>query len=66
MLSFRKHRLTFLKTMASSSKGRQGSIMDVPDRMPKWDDLTAEQKREIKKKYQFESETVENNIQPEW
>ena len=52
--------------MASSSKGRQGSIMDVPDRMPKWDDLSAEQKREIKKKYQFESETVENDIQPEW
>ena len=66
MLSFRKHRLTFLKMMASSSKGRQGSIMDVPDRMPKWDDLSAEQKREIKKKYQFESEPVENDIQPEW
>ena len=66
MLSFRKHRLTVLKTMASSSKGRQGSIMDVPDRMPKWDDLSAEQKREIKKKYQFESEPVENDIQPEW
>ena len=56
----------FLKKMASSNKGRQGSLMDIPDRMPKWEDLSAEQKREIKKKYQFESEPVENNIQPEW
>ena len=58
---------TILKNMAaSSSKGRQGSLMDIPDPMPKWDDLSPEQKREIMDKHQLESVPVENEIQPEW
>ena len=58
---------TILKKMAaSSSKGRQGSLISVPDPMPKWDDLTAAQKAEILKKTQFDPEPVENEIQLEW